>query len=129
MNTPKKSANQFFAESPSSLVKGSKISSGKLTISATNAKNEFASLLETVLRGGQVVITKHDQPKAVLIGLDDFNALSRGSEVMLDTLSGEFDALLARMQTPEARAGMQAAMEASPEELGKAAVRAARKRG
>jgi hypothetical protein len=41
----------------------------------------------------------------------------------------QFDALLARMQTPGARAGMKMAFDASPKQLGKAAVAAARKRG
>jgi|HubBroStandDraft_1064217.scaffolds.fasta_scaffold39323_3 hypothetical protein len=52
-----------------------------------------------------------------------------GSQVKIDTLSGEFDALLVRMQTLAARAGMQAAFDASPKQLGKAAVALARKRG
>jgi len=47
----------------------------------------------------------------------------------LDTLSAEFDALLVRMQTPAARVGMKSAFNASPKQLGKAAVAAARKRG
>jgi hypothetical protein len=51
------------------------------------------------------------------------------SQVKIDTLSGEFHALLVRMQTPAARAGVQAAFDASPEQLGKAAVALARKRG
>ena len=74
-------------------------------------------------------ITKHDAPKAVLISVEEFNALSRAAEVNLDTLSGEFDALLARMQAPRSRAGMKAAFDASPKQLGKAAVAAARLRG
>lgn len=40
----------------------------------------------------------------------------------------QFDALLAQMQTPKARRAMNALFNASPEELGKAAVTAARKR-
>ena len=99
------------------------------SFTATNAKNEFGHVLEMVIRGGVVVITKHDAPKAVLMSVDDFNALSRAPERELDTLSGEFDALLARMQTPEARRGMKVAFEASPKRLGKAAVAAARTRG
>jgi len=47
----------------------------------------------------------------------------------LEDLNAEFDALLARMQTAKARAGMKAALNASPKRLGKAAVAAARKRG
>jgi len=76
-----------------------------------------------------VVITKHDAPKAVLVSVDEFNALAGAAESKLDTLSSEFDALLARMQTRKARAGMKAAFDASPKQLGRAAVAAARKRG
>jgi prevent-host-death family protein len=96
---------------------------------STVAKNEFGRILEIALRGRVVVITKHDAPKAVLVSLDDFNALTGSVDMTLDTLSGEFDAMLTRMQGPKARAAMKAAYEASPKELGKAAVAAARKRG
>lgn len=102
---------------------------GAVSISATKAKNEFAGLLEKVIQGSTVVITKHDSPKAVLVSIGEFDALSRASHTKLDRLSGEFDALLARMQTPSARAGMQAAFDATPKQLGKAAVSASRKRG
>lgn len=98
------------------------------SFSATEAKNQFARALDIVSHGGLVVITKHDAPKAVLVSVDDFNALASASTRTLDTLSGQFDAMLARMQTPKARAGMRTAFNASPEELGKAAVAAARKR-
>lgn len=99
------------------------------SVTATDAKKEFGQVLEAVIQGGTVVITRHDTPKAVLISVDDFNALSQASEARLDTLSQEFDALLARMQTPKARAGMKAAFGASPKQLGKAAVAVARRRG
>ena len=80
------------------------------------------------MRGGAVAVTKHDEPKAVIISLDDFKALSTGAARELNSLASDFDALLDHMQTREARAGMKRAFDASPEELGKAAVRAARKR-
>ena len=99
------------------------------TVTATDAKNEFGRALEKAIQGGIVVITKHDQPKAVLISVHEFNALTNANRIKLDTLSGEFDALVARMQTPAARAGMKAAFDASPKQMGKAAVRVARKRG
>jgi antitoxin Phd len=107
--------------------RGERVDAASFT--STVAKNEFGRLLEMVIRGRVVVITKHDAPKAVLISLDEFNALARAAESRLDTLSGEFDALLARMQTPRARAGMRAAFDATPRQFGKAAVAAARKRG
>jgi antitoxin Phd len=102
--------------------------SGAVSISATDAKNEFGRILKRAIQGGTVVITKHVAPKAVLISVDEFDALPRANQVQLDTLSSEFDALLARMQTPAARAGMKAAFDASPKRMGKAAVAAARRR-
>jgi antitoxin Phd len=99
------------------------------SVSATDAKNEFGRILEKVIQGGTVVITKHHDPKAVLMSIRDFNEISRANRVKLDTLSGEFDALLARMQTRAARAAMKSAFNASPKQLAKAAVVAARKRG
>ena len=81
-----------------------------------------------VIRGGKVMITKHDSPKAVLISMEEFNALSNAHRAELETLSDEFDKLLQRMQTPAARAGMKAAFHATPKELGRAAAAAARKR-
>jgi antitoxin Phd len=102
---------------------------GESIIPATEAKNNFGRILETVLQGGRVVITKHDMPKAMLISMDEFNDLSGGMELALGTLRGEFDVLFAGMQTPGARRAMKSAFHASPKELGKAAVIAARKRG
>ncbi|HEY6348147.1 MAG TPA: type II toxin-antitoxin system Phd/YefM family antitoxin [Candidatus Angelobacter sp.] len=96
-------------------------------VSATEAKNEFGRLLEMTHHGRLVVITRHEAPKAVLMSIEEFNALSN-TEHPLDTLSGEFDKMLEHMQTPKARAAMKAAFNATPEQLGKAAV-AARKRG
>jgi hypothetical protein len=45
----------------------------------------------------------------------------------LDDLNAEFDGLLAHMQTPQARKGVEAAFNASSAELGRAAVKAAQK--
>lgn len=99
------------------------------SVTATNAKKEFGRVLETVIQGGMVVITRHDAPKAVLISVDEFDALSQASQARLDTLSEQFDALLARMQMPKARAAMKAAFDASPKQLGRAALAVARRRG
>ena len=96
---------------------------------ASEAKNEFGRLLEKAIQGDVVLITKHEAPKAVLISVEQFEALTRASEAKIDSLSAEFDALLARMQVPSARNAMEAAFHASPAQLGSAAVTAARKGG
>src|SRR5258706_12880493 len=98
------------------------------SISATDAKNEFGRILEKVIQGGTVVITKHHEPKAVLMSINDFNEIPRASRVKRDTLSAEFDPLLARMQTPAARPGLRAPLKGLPDQIGKAAVVAARRR-
>ena len=99
------------------------------SVTASEAKSEFGRVLEMAIQGDAVVITKHDLPKAVLISVENFNALSGAAETKLDTLSQDFDALLARMQTSKARHGMKAAFAASGKRLGKAAVAATRSRG
>jgi antitoxin Phd len=100
-----------------------------IKISATDAKNKLGELLDSVVQGGMVLITKHETPKAVLLSMEEYGALSRATQTRLEALNDEFDALLARMQTPKARAATRAAFNASPERLGKAALAAARKRG
>ncbi len=85
------------------------------SFSASDAKNQFGRVLETALADGVVMITKHDAVKAVLVSAEEFAALTGAREPALDTLSREFDRLLARMQTPKSRAGMKSAFEATPE--------------
>jgi prevent-host-death family protein len=99
------------------------------SVTATEAKNEFGRLLDTVIQGASVVITKHDAPRAVLMSIEAFNALSAAGERQLNSLTEEFDELLARQQTSRAKAGMRAAFAASSRNLGRAAVAAARSRG
>src|SRR5580765_5995356 len=107
-----------------------KVGSGtRASYTATEAKHEFGRALEQAIHGATVVITKHNAPRAVLISIDQFKALQDAPQLKLKTLSSQFDALLDRMQTPQARRGMSEAFNASPKQLGKAAVISARKRG
>lgn len=96
------------------------------SVAASEAKNQFGQVLETALRDGAVVITKHDTPKAILMSIEEFEAVAvRGR---LDTLAREFDARYARMQQPGFDKTLSDAFGASPKQLGSAAVKAARKR-
>lgn len=100
----------------------------RASFTATEAKNEFGHILERAILGDTVVITKHDAAKAVLISMEEYNALKQAPELKLNELSAEFDAMYQRMQTVKARARMNVAFHATPEQMGKAAVAAARKR-
>src|SRR5213080_2666691 len=95
-------------------------------VTATEAKNKFGLLLERAMQGGVVVITKHDAPKAVLISMDEYTTLASAPEARINTLRAGVESLLMRSQRPGARNAMQAAFHASPKQLGKAAVLAAR---
>jgi antitoxin Phd len=101
----------------------------RASFTATEAKNEFGLLLERAIQGDAVVITKHDAPKAVLISMEEYNALKNAPALTLNGLTAEFDAMYERMQMPKARAAVKALFNSTPAELGKAAVEAARKRG
>ena len=106
-------------------------SQGKLidisTVAATKVKNEFGAILEKTIHGSAIAITRHDTPKAVILSFTEFESLVKERSRSLDDLSTEFDELLPRMQTSQARKGVGAAFNASPDELGRAAVTAAQK--
>ena len=104
------------------------IDKDRASVTATQAKNKFGRLLEKAMQGGVVVITKHDEPKAVMISMEEYTALCNAPESRINSLSAEFDSLLNRMQGPAVRKSMQAAFHASPKRIGNAAVAAARKR-
>lgn len=96
------------------------------TVAASEAKNQFGQVLESALRDGAVVITKHDTPKAVLLSIEELEALAARSR--LDSLTNEFDAKYVRMQKPGFAKVMDSAFAASPKQLGAAAVKASRKK-
>lgn len=97
------------------------------TVAATKVKNEFGTILDKAAHGGAVAITRHDIPKAVLLSYQEFESLVKGRARTLDELGADFDTLLAVMQTSKAKKGMKAAFNASPAQLGRAAVKATRK--
>ena len=96
------------------------------SVTASRLKNEFGTVFDEAAVSGAVVITKHNTPRAVLLSYAEFEALTASATPALDDLSERFDELLAAMQTPKAKAGVAAAFDAAPEELGAAAVKAAR---
>ena len=98
------------------------------SFTATDVKNRFSDVLEAALRDGAAVIQKHSSTKAVLLSWDEYVALTAARRTQLQDLTAKFDTLLARMQTPEFTRAAQSAFDASPEELGAAAVKAARSR-
>lgn len=98
----------------------------KCSVKETQA--QFGRVLKQVIQGNTVLITEDDTPKAVLMPLDEFTALSRATEFVPGTVNIDSDSFLIQMQTPGMRTAMKAAFDASPEELGESALAAVRKR-
>jgi antitoxin Phd len=97
------------------------------SVPATRLRNEFGTIFEQAVSDGAVAITKHDTTRAILMSVEEFEALVGERSHSLDELSGQFEGLLARMQTVASKKGITAAFNASPKALGRAAVKAARK--
>lgn len=91
-------------------------------MTSTEAQNGFGRMLDVVAKGSTVLITKHNATQAVLMSVDQYEALTRAEPPSLDALTAEFDEMLARMQEPGAEEAMLRAFRASPEELGRLAL-------
>jgi prevent-host-death family protein len=99
------------------------------SVSATEAKNSFGAVLDKVMAGGKIAITKHEEVRAVVLSLREYESLLSNQHDPMRALHAEFEALIERMQTPRAKRAGRALFDASPTRLGAAAVAAARKRG
>lgn len=116
----------FSRDCPPLYVDGRPLDTSSFT--ATDAKNEFGQVLEMIAQGRAIVITKHDEPKAVVLSYDEFQTIADRDGHQLDTLRSEFDELLAGMQKEKAKRGLRSTFTASPKQLGLAAVATAKKR-
>jgi prevent-host-death family protein len=98
-------------------------------MTATKVKNRMGHVLDRVMQGEIVLITRHETPKAAVVPIAEFERLSATPDRVLSGLSKKYDAMLVRMQSPEARKRMKAAFNATPKQLAEAALEFARKRG
>ena len=99
------------------------------TISATELKNATADVFEQVASRRAVAITRHEKPRAVLLSVEQYEALTgQQNPDWLEKLHEEYRGLLDRMQGPEQRAAAEKLFKATPEELGEAAVWAAQQK-
>ena len=95
------------------------------TITATELKNATADVFEQVAAKKAVAITRHEKPRAILLSVEQYEALTGQRPDWLEQLHEEYSGMLDRMQGPEQRAAAERAFNATPEELGEAAVWAA----
>lgn len=98
------------------------------TITATELKNATADVFEQVAAKQAIAITRHEKPRAILLSVEQYEALAGQRPAWLETLHEEYRGMLERMQGPEQRAGAEKLFKATPEELGQAALWAAQQK-
>lgn len=94
-------------------------------VSSTKAKTSFRELIQKAKRG-PVFVTVHKKREAVVMSMDEYEQLLANQRDPLADMAQHFDALVAKMQTSKHAAAVDALFKATPEELGKAAVQAAK---
>lgn len=98
------------------------------TATATELKNATADILDRVTTQGAMVLTRHNKPRAVLLPIEQYEQLLGGEDDWLADLKVECQDMLKCMQDPKQKAAALKAFNATPEELGRAAVAGARRK-
>ena len=93
----------------------------------TEFKERAREVIDLVEDHKAVAILRHKMADAVLISANDYVEFMKLRRERLNFLTQRYDDMVARMQTPEAVAGVDALFGASSEELGSAAVAAAKR--
>ncbi len=96
------------------------------SFSATRLVGGMQKVTSAVMAHGAVLITRHDEPAMVLMSVDRYLQLEQAAEPNLDALTRQFDEMFGRMQDADAASSMADAFGMTPEQLGEAAVRAAK---
>jgi len=97
------------------------------TVTATQLKHSTADVLDQVSAGNAVAVTRHDKARVVLISVEQYNKLTAQESNLLSELRTEYRTMLDEMQSPVQKAAALRAFNATPEELGAAAVLGARR--
>lgn len=96
--------------------------------SASDAKARLGEVIDRAMADGIATITRRGRQKFALVPAETLEALVAGSRKSeLEALDKRYELLLAHMQAPEYRKTVDALFEATSEDLGEAAVRAARR--
>ena len=93
----------------------------------TEFKERAREVIDLVQDHKPVAIMRHKKPDAVLISAGDYVDFMKLRSERLNFLTHRYDEMVARMQAPEAAAGVDALFSASSEDLGGAAVAAAKR--
>lgn len=97
------------------------------SVTASALANQTQAVSNEVLKSGAVVVTRHREPTMVLMRYDRYLELTAAKDNKLAALTEQFEREFAAMQTPEQEAAIDAFFDATPQQLGEAAVAAAQR--
>ena len=97
-------------------------------VAVEKAPSEFAHIMEQAEQGGAVAITRADAPKAIVMSYDEFEKLVRERSSAYAEVKAEVELMVRQMQTPQEKRATTALLNATPAQLGRAAVRVTRKK-
>lgn len=95
------------------------------SVDASTVKNQFRKVAAQAAETA-VAISRYGRPEWVIMPAEEFVRLEKSRRAPLDTLTGQFAGLVAKMQTAKSQKAVQALFGATPGDLGKAAVKAAK---
>lgn len=94
-------------------------------VTASVLKNKFSEVAR-LAAGGPLAVSRHNRREFVILTAGQYAELRQSRRAPLESLTAEFDQLVAKMNTPKAKRATAALFSASPKALGKAAVNARR---
>jgi antitoxin Phd len=92
-------------------------------ITASVLKNKFSEVARLASRG-PLAVSRHNRREFVILTSEQYEELQQGRRAPLESLTAEFDQLVAKMNTPKARRASSALFSATSAGLGKAAMKA-----
>jgi len=95
------------------------------TVTASALKSHFGEVSSKAMKGA-LAITRHSRPEFVLVPIEQYIAFQRNQAAPMEALSAEFDAMVARMNSPKAQQGVAKLFQATPTQLGRTAMKSAR---
>lgn len=97
-------------------------------VDASTVKNQFSAVARQAAAGA-VAIRRHRRPEWVLVPAEEYVRLEKLRRAPLEALGGQFDDLVAQMQTARSHKAVQGLFRAGSGALGKAAVKSAKAHG
>ena len=94
-------------------------------VTASVLKNKFSEVAR-LASSAPLAVSRHNRREFVILTAGHYEELQQSRRAPLESLTAEFDQLVAKMNTPKAKRATAALFSASPQALAKAAVNARR---